>query len=136
MRRCLLVLPLLLAVAGCGEAATNSAEDFRGPERAVAEVVEDLQSAAEARDADRICSDILADALVDRLRSAGSSCREEMEWAIKDANDFELRVRDVAVTGNTARATVERGAEGDQGTQVLEFTRVGGRWRATSLSGG
>jgi hypothetical protein len=136
VRRLLLLVPLLLALAGCGQAVSSSAEDFQGDDRAVAEVVEELQDAGTSGDADRICADILATELVDRLRSAGSTCAEEMENAIDDADDFELQVEDVEVTGDTATATVGRGPDGDAGTATFEFTRENGQWRAIGLSSG
>ena len=136
MPRLVLLVPLLLALTGCGQAVSSSTDDFSGQEQAVAQVVEDLQDAGSSRDADRICSDILAPQLVDRMRSAGSTCAKEMESAIDDADDFELQVRDVRITGNTATATVDRGPDGDAGTATFEFARVGDEWRATSLSSG
>ena len=56
-----------------------------------------------------------------------------MKKAIEDADDYELDVSDVTVTGSTATATVKRGDDG--ATQTMEFTREGSDWRATSLSG-
>ena len=55
-----------------------------------------------------------------------------MKKAIEDADDFELDVRDVTISGSTATATVRRGDDGP--TETMEFTQEGGQWRATSLS--
>ncbi len=135
MRRLSALLPILVLLAGCGQTTASSTEAFEGEERAVAQVVEDLQAAGERRAADDICGEILDRELVDRLREAGSTCVAEMERAIEDADDFELQVRDVTVTGQTARATVERREGGEQGTAVFEFQLVQGVWRASSLAG-
>ncbi len=126
---------LAAALAGCGQQTSSSAEDFQGSERAVADVVEDLQRAGERNEPERICDEILAQDLVRELNGAGTTCREEMSKAIEDADDFELQVRDVTVTGQTARATVERRQGEDEGTAIFEFQLVQGVWRASSLSG-
>jgi len=131
-----IVVPLLLAVAlaGCGQAAGGSSERFQGSERAVADVVEDLQRAGEREEPAVICDEILTQDLVRALDEAGTTCREEMTKAIKDADDFDLRVRDVTVTGQTARATVERRQGAGEETTVFEFRLVNGQWRASSLA--
>jgi hypothetical protein len=55
-----------------------------------------------------------------------------MQKAIEDADDFDLEVRDVSITGETATARVQRGEDGP--TETMQFTREGGQWRATALS--
>ena len=125
-----------LAVAGCGAQAqqTSSVDKFQGEDRAVAQKIEDLQEAGESRKPEDICSQILSRALVTELEAAGADCAEEMEKAIDDADEYELEVQDVNVSGSTATARVRRGDDGP--TETMEFTREGGDWRATSLSSG
>jgi hypothetical protein len=125
----------VLVLAGCGAAQeSSSVEKFpSGDERAVAQKIEDLQKAGSRRDPEKICSEILARSLVQELEAAGASCTDEMKKAIEDADDYELDVREVTVSGSTATATVKRGDDGP--TETMEFTREGGDWRATSLSG-
>jgi hypothetical protein len=123
-----------LALAGCGaEAEPSSVEKFQGEERAVAQKVEDLQEAGEGRNPEDICSDILASSLVQQLEAANVKCADEMEKAIDDADDYDLQVQDVTVSGSTATAEVRRGDDGP--TETMEFTKENGQWRATSLSG-
>ena len=123
-----------LALAGCGaEAEPSSVEKFQGEERAVAQKVEDLQEAGEGRNPEDICSDILASSLVQQLEAAGVKCADEMEKAIDDADDYDLQVQDVTISGSTATAQVRRGDDGP--TETMEFTKENGQWRATSLSG-
>jgi hypothetical protein len=130
----LLAILAALLLAGCGEAQqTSTVENFQGDERAVAQKVEDLQEAGSRREPERICTEILAKSLVDELEAAGASCTDEMKKAIEDADDYELEVRDVTVSGSTATATVRQGDDGP--TETMEFTREGSDWRATSLSG-
>jgi hypothetical protein len=123
-----------LALAGCGaEAEPSSVEKFQGEERAVAQKVEDLQEAGEGRNPEDICSDILASLLVQQLEAANVKCADEMEKAIDDADDYDLQVQDVTISGSTATAQVRRGDDGP--TETMEFTKENGQWRATSLSG-
>ena len=126
------VLLAALALAGCGaETEPSSVEKFEGEERAVAQKVEDLQEAGEGRNPEDICSDILASSLVQQLEAAGVKCADEMEKAIDDADDYDLQVQDVTVSGSTATAQVRRGDDGP--TETMEFTKENGQWRATSL---
>jgi hypothetical protein len=136
MPRRLLPLPFVLAalVAGCG-ASTSSSTDFEGEEKAVADQVEKIQSAGEARDAKQLCDDVLATELRDAIAAAGSSCEVELDKAIRDADDFALEVQDVTISGDTATATVRTGTGSDEQTRDFEFERDGTSWRATSLGG-
>jgi hypothetical protein len=129
----LAVLLGVLAFAGCGaEAQPSSVDKFQGDERAVAQKVEDLQEAGEGRNPEDICSEILAESLVQQLEAAGADCADEMEKAIDDADDFDLDVVEVTISGSTATAEVRRGEDGP--TETMEFAREGDQWRATSLS--
>jgi hypothetical protein len=133
MRR-LVILLVVLALAGCGaESQPSSAEKFQGEERAIAQKVEDLQEAGEGRNPEDICSEILARALVQQLEAAGVDCADEMEKAIDDADDYDLDVVDVTISGSTATVEVRRGEDGPP--ETMEFAREGSQWRATSLSG-
>jgi hypothetical protein len=134
MRRSLAVLPLLLAAlaAGCTGGA-SSAGDFQGEEQNVAEVVEDLQSAGETGDARAICEDILATSLSDQIKAAGSTCEQEIEKAIEDADDFDLDVEDVTIQGDRATVKVKGGDGGADEVRTFEFEREGASWRATDL---
>ena len=130
----LVVLLAALAVAGCGaEQEQSSVDRFQDPEeRAVAQKIEDLQEAGESRKPEDICSQILARTLVSQLEAAGANCADEMEKAIDDADDYDLDVQDVTVSGSTATATVRRGDDG--APETMEFTKENGQWRATALS--
>jgi hypothetical protein len=134
MKRPLFAVVALLAVAGCGASQDSSIDKFQGADREVAQKVEDLQEAGEGRNPEDICSDILSSTLVQQLEAAGTTCRDEMDKAIEDADDFDLDVREVNVSGDTATARVQRGDDGP--TATFEFVRENGQWRATSLSAG
>jgi hypothetical protein len=136
MKRVALALLLTAAVAGCGtQSQSSSADKFKNrDQKAVAQKIEDLESAGKRGKADDICSDILAKSLVAQLDSAGTSCGSEMKKAIDDANEFNLTVENVTVNGTTATAEVKQGDKGP--TETMQFTKENGQWRATALSNG
>ena len=131
MRRSLRPLPLLLAVAiaGCGQ-SQSSAGDFKGAEKDVADTIEQLQTSAQNRKPEDICSEVLARALVERLKSSGNDCVDEMEKIIGDADDFEL---DVTRSRSPARPPPPRvkARSGDRDDAVTTS-----RSRARTRSGG
>jgi hypothetical protein len=123
------------ALAACGGSA-SSAGKFDGERKAVAEVVEDLQTAGERKDAGKICDDILARPLAQQIRAAGADCEAEMKKSLEDADDFELEVQSVTINGNRATARV-KGEDGDRDrVETFEFVKERGGWRATALSSG
>jgi hypothetical protein len=132
MKRFVPALVVVLTLAGCTQAEPSSIENFKGADAEVAQKVEDLESAGKAGKPEDICSEILAKELVDELKAGGTDCATEMQKAIEDADDFDLEVRDVSVTGETATASVQRGEDGP--TETMQFTREGNEWRATALS--
>jgi hypothetical protein len=71
--------------------------------------------------------------LRDEIQEAGSSCEQEMDKAIKDADDFELDVEDVTISGEKATAKVKGRDQGEERVRDFEFVREGDDWRATSL---
>lgn len=123
---------LAAVLAACGGQPSSSTK-FSGDEKQVADVVEKLQSDGESRDAKGICEDVLASALVKQIQQAGSTCEVEIDKAIRDADDYDLEVQDVTITGSTATAKV-KGKVGDA-DQVREFrfVREKAGWRATDL---
>jgi hypothetical protein len=134
MPRALLAVPLVLAALAAGCAGSpSSAGNFEGEEKRVADVVEKLQSAGETGDAAEICDEVLASELRDQIQAAGADCEQELDKAIKDADDFELEVEDVTISGNSATAKVRGRDDGEERVRDFEFVREGRDWRATSL---
>ena len=135
MRPLLRTLPLLLAaaLAGCGQ-APSSTGDFKGAEKAVAQTVEQLQTDAQARKPEKICSDVLARALVAKLKSTGTDCVDEMDKVSGDADDYELEVTDVTITGTTATARVKARRGGNKNAlTTFALVKEDGKWRLTNL---
>jgi hypothetical protein len=134
MRRVRALATIALAgilLTGCAQQET-SAGDFKGAEADVAEVVDDLAGAARSGDGDEICTRIVSSEFAEEL-AAGNTCKDEVERAVADANDWDLEVSDVTVTGTTATAEVRQGEDSEEKTATFEFERDGDRWRATSF---
>jgi hypothetical protein len=131
MRR--LVIAGALLLAGCGGEA-SSAGEFEGEQRAVAEAVEEIQTAAERRDAEKLCRELLAKDLRDKAADAGTSCDKAMEKAVEDADSFDLDVEKVEVSGTTATVTVNGDAGEKRRSATVEMVKEDGRWRAASFS--
>jgi hypothetical protein len=133
------VLPVLVAAAltlsACGQTSKDSAGDFQGEEKAVAQTVEDLQSAASKGDEDKICDEILAAELANQIKTASKqTCAQALKDSLRDADSFELQVKKVAIDGTTATATVESDAAGDDKTTTqLTLTKGRDGWRISSL---
>ena len=135
MRPPLLLFALLLAAALAGCAQTpSSAGDFKGAKKEVADTIEQLQTAAQNRKPADICSEVLARALVDKLKTSGNACVDEMEKIVNDADDFELDVTAVTITGTTATATVKARMGGhDNAVTTFALAREDGQWRLTNF---
>jgi hypothetical protein len=133
MRRSLAAVLLTLVAAlaaGCGT-TTDSAADFEGSEQDVANVVEDLQTAAADDEAETVCRRLLSAALT---RQLGGGCTRAIDQAFDDADSFELGADSVRVTGQTARAQIIAGSE-EQPRELLEFVREGDSWRISRFAG-
>lgn len=124
------ILALLAGAAvfavGCGEGSRESV-DFTGTEAQVAEVVGDLQEAAESEETTRICRALLTKEL------ASGDCRAKVQQAIDDTDQFALDVRDVRVTGATAAARVITGSGDAERTTTMRFAREGSSWRVSAF---
>ncbi len=128
--------PVVLAVAalasgGCGAQAANSAKDFTGREKVVAQTVDDLAAAARKVDARKICDAFLTRPLKDRL--GGTRCADRLHASIQDADAFDLRVESVRLSG--ARATVRvktHTSRGQSPVDVLQMVEQRG-WRIAVL---
>jgi hypothetical protein len=132
MRRLPLSLLAVLAAlaAGCG-AAASSTGDFEGAEREVAQVVEDLEEAATEDEPRRVCTQLLARPVAQRL---GRNCVRVVQRAFDQADTYALTVDDVRVTGTRARARILTGRDEDEDeAETLELVREGNGWRLASL---
>lgn len=132
----LVLAALALAAGGCTSSggSGDSATDFQGEKRRVADAVEDFESAGSGGDQDEICSRILATELVDRLEELGG-CRRLVDGALEDVDTFGLTVESVTITGDRAVARVTTDTGDRERAATLRLVREGGRWKVAELPG-
>ena len=93
MRRiALIAVALALPLTACGAAQTSESEsEFKGDQAAVAEVVDQLAAAGRPATRRRSAPRSSPSNSSTELKSAGGDCVTEMDRAIDDASDFDLR---------------------------------------------
>jgi hypothetical protein len=126
---------LALALAGCGTAPRDSAQDFKGDEQAVAKVVERLEKAARDDDPGFVCKQLLSTKLLAALSKQGTNCNTGVKEAFKDADSLDLTVDGVAIRGATASAKVKYRSLSKDKTATLLLDRQGSAWKISSLGG-
>jgi hypothetical protein len=128
----LAALPLVLSA--CGQTSKDSAKDFKGDQQAVAQTVEDLQSASKKHDGKKICATLLAPALVTKIKTASSgTCDKVVKDALDDADSYELQVQKVTINGTTASAVVKSEAGDKSRTDTLQLVKTGAAWKIATL---
>jgi hypothetical protein len=120
-----------LALAACGE--TVSTEKYKGEEKAVAQRISEFQSDATASDQKKVCENDLAAAVKAKLGSTGSSCQEALKHQLSQIDTLELKIRSIAVKGNTAVAHVTSTWSGKTKESVVALNREGTAWRIAAL---
>ena len=133
MKPALAFCVLALTLAACGAAPRDSAKDFSGAERAVADTVEELESAARKSDSDQVCTKLLADSLLATLKRKGRNCTTAVKQAFDDADSVELTVDDVSINAGKAVAKVTSGTGSKKKVDTLELEKAGAAWRISSL---
>ncbi len=132
------VLAALFA-AGCGAAAKDSTDDFRGEARQVAVAIEDYQDAARKGDEEEICKDLLAPELVRiieaQAKGGRGSCPGRLSDSLRDADGFEIDVKKVDVSGTRATATITSEGRDKDRTDTMTLLKTGTppRWRIASV---
>jgi hypothetical protein len=140
MRARAFMLPVLAcgAVAACGGGGGGGSDgDGEQPpaEDSVRSALTAYRDATAARDAQRLCTRLLARALVTRIERAGLPCQEALRIALEDVRDPVLEVQSVRVRGTTAEARVRSGAAGQEpSTDTVRLVQEDGTWRITSLT--
>ncbi|HEV2819807.1 MAG TPA: hypothetical protein VGW11_04810 [Solirubrobacteraceae bacterium] len=138
-RAALTLLLAATAIAGCGTGTEeDSTERFSGPAREVVATVETLQEAAGARDAQAICSNLLATSVQDALRATRTPCAEAVEDALTatDVVDLTVPPGGVQLQGDQARVRVEVGdREGASAPATFAMVREGANWKLGGIQG-
>lgn len=121
-----------LVLAGCGAAPRDSAQQFTGEERAVAAVVERVETAARDDDPAIVCTRLLSTSLLTALSKQGTNCRTGVKEAFRDANPLELTVDAVEIRGSRATTRVNYRSGSKDKTATLDLDREGKTWKISS----
>jgi hypothetical protein len=83
-----------------------------------------------------MCAQLLSKRLVDRLDSAGGSCRTALENQLDDADVFDVDVAKDAITvdGSTATARVRSNYDGNKTPRTLRLVLEQRRWKLDGIS--
>jgi hypothetical protein len=130
----LALAPLLAAgVAACGT-STVSTGSYKGESQAVAQRIADFQTDLTGSEEQKLCSKDLASVVQTRLRAAGgSSCVEALKKQIGAIDDYELKVKAIAVHGTRATARVSSTYSGKQHTSTVALVKEDGTWRISAV---
>ena len=136
-KRTLALIFLSLTAAGLSACGTGtSASNFKGPAHSAAQAVANLQSAATAGEASKICKEILARAVVAKLQTAGG-CAHAVKSQLNEIDNFEASVEAIklAKAGSieTATASVKSTYAGKKRISTLTLVNEGGKWRISGL---
>lgn len=134
MRSTLTVCLLALLLSACGSGTPrDSAEEFRGADKAVAAAVEAIEDAARENDPARMCTRLLSDKLLATLKQQGTNCTTAVREAFKDASSKDLTVEDVSISGDSATAKVISGTGSNEKKDTLQLEQAGASWKISSL---
>ena len=99
-------MPVLLtllaaALSACATTATTSSS-FKGEQHAAAQRIANLQSAATAGEAGKICKQLLSGALVARLNASAGGCQQAIKKQLEVIDSFEVTVQSVKLGASGA----------------------------------
>jgi ketosteroid isomerase-like protein len=123
----LFFVALALTLAGCGGGPSDE-DQVRSTVRAFA-------AATAGKDYQRLCDNLLAPALVEKIKQAGLPCEVALQQGLGDVKSPQLTLGAVAVKGDTATADIRTTAAGQQPSRdTLKLQRVRGKWKIASLA--
>jgi hypothetical protein len=118
---------VLLGAGGCGSPSD---------EERVRATLDTFAQATAKRDWRRICDEVLAHRLLDRLRAAGVSCEVALSTGLQGVREPRLEIGAVTVRGDAATARVRTlAANQNESTDTVELVRQGEGWRIAALGG-
>lgn len=116
---------IVLAVTGELD-HTNTDRYATGEERAIAEVIDDLERAFKDKDVDLACNQLFTVELRDLLDS-GDGCDKVVRT---EGYQPELKIKELEIQGAEARALISEFGTG----LVVSLLEVGGEWRIDGIS--
>ena len=133
-RALLLLCAPLLALGASACASTSTLSSFKGEEHAVAQVVSNLQSYGTAGEAQKICSELLANTVTARLSSAPGGCKHALKEQLTQVDTPEVTVEKVKLHGATsATAEVKSTYAGKAKLTTVTLVKENGAWKISKL---
>lgn len=125
----LVVLGVIVVVAVLSlRAGPNADKDVRA-------TLDRYAAATRQKDYQRLCDDLYANELVQRIRNAGLPCEVALKTGLEDRQNPQLTVLGVEVTGDQALARVRSTAIGEQPSlDTVKLIKQDGGWRVADLS--
>jgi putative lumazine-binding protein len=120
-----------LVLAACG--TTVSTSGYKGEQGAVAQRVSEFQSDASSSEEKKVCENDLATAVKARLGTAGNTCQSALKHQLSQIDTLELKIKSIAVKGNTALAHVTSTWSGKTRESTLALVKEGNAWRVAAL---
>jgi hypothetical protein len=107
------------------------------PDRAkeVGDTLDRFAAATRDKDYQTLCDELYASELVERIRAAGLPCEVALRTGLEDRQNPQLKVLEVDVTDDQARARIRTTAVGEPASvDVVRLIDEDGSWRIESLS--
>lgn len=104
-------------------------------EREVRATLEEYAEATRDKDYQRLCDELYARDLVERIRAAGLPCEVALRTGLENRQNPQLEVQAVEVSGDQALAKVRSSAAGEvPSVDTVRLVEQDGRWRVAALS--
>ena len=131
----LAAIACVLAISGC--ASSVSTAGFKGEQQQVAQTIANLQSDTSAQDQARVCSDDIAQSLVERL-GGKQGCEKAIKTQQAEIDPgLEVKVESVHLGGTAAApaafADVKSTFEGKHRISTVELVKEGGKWKVSGV---
>lgn len=128
----LIAAGLALCLAACGS-TTSSSKSYKGEKQHVAEVISEFQSDATTRNAEKICKELLAASVHERLKANGSECEKAIKKQLEQVDSTSITVESIAIEGSTAKAQVKSTVYGKEHPGTITLSKEKDSWRISDL---
>ena len=121
-----------LALAGCG--GKSAPKKPVPPEQQVRAVIATFQTATQKKDYRRLCTQVLAQELLDKLARANLDCEQALKVGLQNVVNPRIAVQSVEVTHNRAVAQVRSSADNQAALDgTLSLIREVKGWKVATL---
>jgi Domain of unknown function (DUF4190)/Protein of unknown function (DUF2510) len=124
----LIAVAVVLGVTGAFD--DSNADRFKGEEKQVATVVDNVETGLDDNDGNRVCNELFTERWAGLVaRGAGKSCVAFVDDVESGKRQAHLEITSITVSGATATARID-----EAGTkEAWRFARQGGRWRVDEI---